>query len=182
MSIDHLYVFFGEMSVRSFAPFFIGLFAFDIESYELFVYFWRLILCQLQKFANSLSHSVDYLFVLSMVSFALQKLLSLISSHLVIFVSITLGDKSEKILLQHISECSAFVFLYRALLRLSIRMSLCGVGTWSVIFVIICLVSRRVSGTQQVHSKYLMTYIHILGWIQGLSQRAVVSFTISLTL
>ena len=140
------------------------LFVFDIESYELFVYFWRLILCQLQKFANSLSHSVDYLFVLSMVSFALQKLLSLISSHLVIFVSITLGDKSEKILLQHISECSAFVFLYRALLRLSIRMSLCGVGTWSVMFIIICLVSRRVSGTQQVHSKYLMTYIHILGW------------------
>ena len=45
-------------------------------------------------FANIFSHSLGCLFVLLMVSFARQKLLSLIKSHLFIFafVSITLGD------------------------------------------------------------------------------------------
>ena len=54
------------------------------------------------SFANIFSHSVGCLFVLFMVFFAVQKLLSLIRSHLFIFVliSITLGDGSEKILLQ----------------------------------------------------------------------------------
>jgi len=50
-----------------------------------------------------------------MVSFAVQKkLLSLIRSHLFIFVfiSINLGDSSKKILLQfYVKECSAYVFL-----------------------------------------------------------------------
>ena len=47
-----------------------------------------------------------------MVSFAVQKLLSLIRSHLFIFafVSITLEDKSKKILLSYVKECSAYVF------------------------------------------------------------------------
>ena len=51
-------------------------------------------------FANIFSHSVGCLLVLFMVSFAVQKLLSLIRSHLLIFVfiSITLGDRSKKIL------------------------------------------------------------------------------------
>ena len=53
------------------------------------------------SFANIFSHSVGCLFILFMVSFAMQKLLSLIRSHLFIFVfiSITLGDRSKKILL-----------------------------------------------------------------------------------
>ena len=52
------------------------------------------------------SHSVGCLFVLFRVSFAVQKLLSLIRSHLFIFVFIvvTLGGGSEKILLQFMSE------------------------------------------------------------------------------
>jgi len=47
-----------------------------------------------------------------MISIAVQKLLSLIRSHLFIFVSIfiTLGDGSKKILLWFLSECSAYVF------------------------------------------------------------------------
>ena len=54
------------------------------------------------SFANTFSHSVSCLFILSMVSFAVQKLLSLIRSHLFIFafISFTLGDRSKKILLQ----------------------------------------------------------------------------------
>ena len=51
--------------------------------------------------ANIFSHSEGCLFVLFMVSFAVQKLLSFIRSHLFIFVfiSISLGDGSKKILL-----------------------------------------------------------------------------------
>ena len=71
VSIGHLYIFFGEMSIRSSVPFsLIEVFVFDIESYELFAYFWRLIPFQLQKFANSLSHSVDYLFVYDFLCYA----------------------------------------------------------------------------------------------------------------
>ena len=53
------------------------------------------------SFANTFSHSEGCLFVLFMVSFAVQKILSLIKSHLFIFVFtfITLGGGSKKILL-----------------------------------------------------------------------------------
>ena len=55
--------------------------------------------------ANIFSHFVGCLFVLFMFSFAVQKLLSLITSHLFIFVfeSITL-EGSKKILLQFMSK------------------------------------------------------------------------------
>ena len=51
-------------------------------------------------FANIFSHSVGILLVLFMVSFAIQKLLSLIRSHLFIFVFIfiTLGCCSKRLL------------------------------------------------------------------------------------
>ena len=55
-------------------------------------------------FVTIFSHSVVGLFVLFRLSFAVQKLLSLIGSHLFIFVSIALGDKRKKTLLQFISE------------------------------------------------------------------------------
>ena len=56
----------------------------------------------LALFANIFSHSEGYLFILFTASFAVQKLLSLTSSYLFIFVFIStaLGDGSEKILLQ----------------------------------------------------------------------------------
>ena len=65
------------------------------------------------SFANIFSHSVGCLYVLFMVSFAVQRLLSLIRSHLFIFVFIfiTLGDGLKKILLRFMSACSAYVFL-----------------------------------------------------------------------
>ena len=58
------------------------------------------------SFANIFSHSVSCLFVLSVVSFAVQKLLSLISPHLFAFAFIffTLGDRSKKILLRFMSK------------------------------------------------------------------------------
>ena len=57
------------------------------------------------SFVNIFSHSMGYLFVLCMVFFAVQKLLSLIRSHLYIFVFSfkNLGRGSKKILLQFMS-------------------------------------------------------------------------------
>ena len=56
--------------------------------------------------ANMFSHSVGCLFILLMISFAVQKLFSLVESHLFIFsfVSLAWGDTSDKILLQAMSE------------------------------------------------------------------------------
>ena len=73
------------------------LFCFLTELYELF---WKLIPCQIIYKYFLLLCGLSLL--LFMVSFAVQKLLSLIRSHLFIFVfiSITLGDRSKMILLQ----------------------------------------------------------------------------------
>ena len=58
-------------------------------------------------FANIFSHSVGCLFILSMVSFAVQKVLRLIRPHFLMFsfVSFAWGERSKKILLQFMSEC-----------------------------------------------------------------------------
>ena len=58
------------------------------------------------SFAKIFSHSVGCLFILLRVSFAVQKLLSLIKSHVFIFVFtvITLRGGSEKMLLLFMSE------------------------------------------------------------------------------
>ena len=53
--------------------------------------FWKLNSCQ--SFANTLSHFVGCPFILFMVYFAVQKLLSLIKSHLFTFA---LGDDLRK--------------------------------------------------------------------------------------
>ena len=65
-------------------------------------------------FANILSHSEGCLFVLFMVSFAVQKLLNFIRSHLFTFasISISLGGGSKKDLaVIYVIECSACLFL-----------------------------------------------------------------------
>jgi len=56
--------------------------------------------------AKMFSHSVDYVFILFSVSFAVQKFLSLMKSHLFIFVFIviTLRGRSENMLLWFMSE------------------------------------------------------------------------------
>ena len=58
------------------------------------------------SFAKIFSHSVGCLFILFRVSFAVQKCLSLIRSHLFIFVFtvITLSGGSEKMLLSFMLE------------------------------------------------------------------------------
>ena len=84
---------------------------FDIELHELLVYFLEINPLSVALFVNIFSHSEGCLFVLFVVSFAVQKLLSFIRSHLFMFISIFLGGGSKRILLRLMSEHSAYVFL-----------------------------------------------------------------------
>ena len=96
MPVGHLHILFGKMSVPFFCPFF------NWVAYPLMLscmsclYILDINLLSV-IFANIFSHSVGCLFILSMVSFAVQKLLSLIRSHLFIFdfISFALGDRSK---------------------------------------------------------------------------------------
>ena len=101
MLLGHLYVFFGEMSIQVFCPFLDWVVCFLILSCMSGLYIMEINPLSVDSFANIFSHSEGCLFVLFAVSFVLQKLLSFIRSHLFIFVfiSITLGGGSEKILL-----------------------------------------------------------------------------------
>ena len=78
---------------RSPAYFSSSMFCVFVELYELFIY------CgdksRLSGFVpNIFSNSVDCLFILFMVSFAVEKLLSLIRSHLFIFIFIAFTEAS----------------------------------------------------------------------------------------
>ena len=83
---------------RSSAHFLIGLFVFLMLSCMSCLYILDINPLSVTSFANIFYHSVGCLFILSMVSFAVQKLLSLIRSHLFIFVfvSFALRDRSKK--------------------------------------------------------------------------------------
>ena len=105
MPAGHLYVFLGKCLFRS-SHLLIRLFGFLILSCMSCLYILDINPLSAISFANIFSHSVSCLFVLSVVSFAVQKLLSLISPHLFAFAFIffTLGDRSKKILLRFMSK------------------------------------------------------------------------------
>ena len=86
---------------RSSAHYLIRLLLFLILSCTSCLYILEINPLSVTSFANIFSHSVGCLFVLLMVSFAMQKLLGLIRSHLFIFafISLALGDRSKKLLL-----------------------------------------------------------------------------------
>ena len=92
---------------------FMSLFVFLILSFMSYLYILEINPLSVASFANIFSHSVGCLFILFMVCFAVQKLLSFIRSHLFIFVFIfiTLGGGSKKIFLRFMSVCSAYVYL-----------------------------------------------------------------------
>ena len=90
--IGHLYVFFGKMPIKIFCPFVVWLFVFLILScVELLVYFGN---ADLVNLIANFSLPRGCLFVLLVVSFAVQKLKGLIRFHLFIFafIYIALGD------------------------------------------------------------------------------------------
>ena len=88
---------------RSSPLFLIGLFVFFffILSCMSCLYILEINPLSVASFANIFSHSEGCLLVLFMVSFAVQKLLSLIRSYMFIvaFIFITLGGESKKILM-----------------------------------------------------------------------------------
>ena len=92
--------------LRSFSHFLIGLFIFLILSCMSCLYILEINSLSVVSFAIIVPHSEGCLFILLIVSFAVQKLLSLIRSHLFIFVfiSITLQGGSQGVLLWFISS------------------------------------------------------------------------------
>ena len=81
---------------RSFSHFLTGLFVFLVLSCMNCLYILEINLLSVVSFAIILYHSEDCLFTLLIVSFAVQKLLSLTRSHLLtfVFISIILGGGS----------------------------------------------------------------------------------------
>ena len=86
---------------QSFSHFLIGLFVFLALSCMSCLYILEINLLSVVSFAIIFSHSKGCLFILLIVSLAVQKLLSLIRSHLLtfVFISVTLGGGSKRILL-----------------------------------------------------------------------------------
>ena len=95
---------------RSSAHFLIGLFVFLILSYMSCLYILEINPLSADSFANIFSHSEGCLFILFIFSFAVQKPLSFTRSHLFIFISISLGGVSKKILLWYMSKSVLLLF------------------------------------------------------------------------
>ena len=92
---------------------FLIVFAFLIELNELFIVL-EVNLLSVTSFANISSYSVGCVFILLMASFAVQKLLNLIRSHLFIFLFIFITLKmwiQKDISGIYAKECSTYVFL-----------------------------------------------------------------------
>ena len=89
-----------------FSQFLIGLFVFLILRCMSCLYILEINPLSVASFAIIFSHSEGCLFILFIVSFAVQRLLSLIRNHFLIFVfiSITLGSESKRILLPFMSK------------------------------------------------------------------------------
>ena len=112
MSIGHLYVFFGKVSTQVF-HFLIGLFVCLVLSRRSSLKILNFNPLLDVSLVNIFSHSVGQLFILLMVSIAVQKLFSLMQSHLFIFslVSLALGVIPEKnIAKRNVKDFTANVF------------------------------------------------------------------------
>ena len=108
-AVCHLYVLFEEISIQIFCLFFFFFLTALLERLNIST----VNPSSVTSFANIFSHSVRFLFFLFMVSFALQKLLSIIRSSLFIsiFIFFTLGGESKKISVCFMSKSVLFFLL-----------------------------------------------------------------------
>ena len=77
MSMGHLYVLLGEVSIQVSAHFLIGLFVFLVLSHVSSLYVLEIRPLSNVSLANLFSHTLGSLFILMMVSLAVQKLFNL---------------------------------------------------------------------------------------------------------
>ena len=98
---------------RSFSHFLIGLFVFLALSCMSCLHILEINPVLVVSFAIIFSHSESCLFTLLIVSFAVQKLLNLIRSHLFTFLNFHYSRRwvKEDLALIYVIECSAYVFL-----------------------------------------------------------------------
>ena len=88
----------GKCLLRSSAQFLTALFVYLVLSCMSCLYVLDINTLSVILFANLFYYSINFLFIFSIISFAVQKLFSLIRSHLFIFAfpSLALGDRSKK--------------------------------------------------------------------------------------
>ena len=106
MSLGPLYVFLGEVSIQVLCPFFNWVVCLPgVQLCEFFIYFGDQALYEV-SLANMFSHTVGSLCNLMLFSLAMQKLFTLMRSHLFIlsYMSLALGDMSVRMLLRGMSE------------------------------------------------------------------------------
>ena len=115
VSLSHLYVFFGENVYLDLLPiFWLGCLFFLTYSCMSSLYILEINPLLVTLFENILSHSVGCIFILFMVFFVVQKLLSLIRSHFLEFCfyfHYTQRWFQKDITVIYVKECSAYVFL-----------------------------------------------------------------------
>ena len=84
MSMGPLYVLLGEVSIQALCPFLVGLFVFLVLSHTNSFYILEIEPLSNVSLTNRSSYMVSSLFILMMVSLAMQKLFNLLWSHLFI--------------------------------------------------------------------------------------------------
>ena len=99
---------------RASSHFLIGLFVFLILSCMSCLYILEINYLSVVSFAVIFSHSESCLFILFIVSFAVKKLLSLMKSHLFMFIFYFCDSRrcvKEDIPVNYVKRCFAYVFL-----------------------------------------------------------------------